>query len=179
MGKIDQLIRVYEDFAALPWQERIAGAQRVWFAVYDPADERRVRQRLEEFGNATRRARHSWQLCDLTDVFAEWMVGQEYRDAYFESPDDLEIVLADLRDVVAQTVTQALDSEGVDESTVVGVCGAASLFGLLRVSELLDDVSSRIRGRLLVFFPGKHEGNTFRLLDARDGWNYHAVAIKV
>jgi len=29
-----------------------------------------------------------------------------------------------------------------------------------------------------VFFPGEHEGNSYRLLDARDGWNYLAVPLK-
>jgi len=37
--------------------------------------------------------------------------------------------------------------------------------------------SSWIAGRLLVFFPGEHEGNSYRLLDARDGWNYLAIPI--
>jgi len=38
-------------------------------------------------------------------------------------------------------------------------------------------VESSIRGRLLVFFPGEYENNNYRLLDARDGWNYLAVPI--
>ena len=32
-------------------------------------------------------------------------------------------------------------------------------------------------GRLVVFFPGQFEQNNYRLLDARDGWNYLAVPI--
>jgi hypothetical protein len=53
----------------------------------------------------------------------------------------------------------------------------ASLFGFCRVSELVSRVESSIRGRLLVFFPGEHENNTYRFLDAREGWNYLAVPI--
>ena len=34
-----------------------------------------------------------------------------------------------------------------------------------------------IRGRLVVFFPGSHEKNVYRLLDARDGWGYMAFPI--
>jgi hypothetical protein len=45
------------------------------------------------------------------------------------------------------------------------------------VSELVSRVESSIRGRLLVFFPGEHENNTYRFLDAREGWNYLAVPI--
>jgi len=36
-----------------------------------------------------------------------------------------------------------------------------------------------VEGRLLVFFPGEYhpENHTYRLLDARDGWNYLAVPL--
>ena len=34
-----------------------------------------------------------------------------------------------------------------------------------------------MKGRLLVFFPGVYEQNNYRLLDARDGWNYLAFPI--
>jgi len=57
------------------------------------------------------------------------------------------------------------------------VYGVASLFGFLRISEILPLVEAKIRGRLLVFFPGVYEQDNYRLLDARDGWNYHAVPI--
>jgi hypothetical protein len=30
----------------------------------------------------------------------------------------------------------------------------------------------------MVFFPGKHEQSNYRLLDARDGWNYRAILIE-
>ena len=65
---------------------------------------------------------------------------------------------------------------GYDAVTAVGI---ASLFGFTRASKVLDDpkVKASIPGRLLVFFPGEHEDNNYRLLDARDGWNYMAVAI--
>jgi len=44
-------------------------------------------------------------------------------------------------------------------------------------SGLIEAVSPSIRGRLLVFFPGERQGHNYRLLDARDGWNYLAVPI--
>ena len=34
-----------------------------------------------------------------------------------------------------------------------------------------------IRGRLALFFPGDVDNNNYRLLDARDGWNYLAIPI--
>ena len=51
----------------------------------------------------------------------------------------------------------------------VAVIGAGSLFGFTRLSRVLTLVEPDIRGRLLVFFPGQYEDNTYRLLDARDG----------
>jgi hypothetical protein len=41
----------------------------------------------------------------------------------------------------------------------------------------LKEVEQAIRGRLVLFFPGEYENRNYRLLDARDGWNYLAVPI--
>ena len=60
---------------------------------------------------------------------------------------------------------------------VIGVYGIASLFGFVRVSELMKAVEGDVRGRIAVFFPGEYEDGNYRLLDARDGWNYLAVPI--
>ena len=40
-----------------------------------------------------------------------------------------------------------------------------------------EEVIHDIQGRLLLFFPGEFDNNNYRLLDARDGWNYLAVPI--
>jgi len=64
-----------------------------------------------------------------------------------------------------------------DETSVVAACGVASLFGFSRVSLVLKEMEQSIRGRLVLFFPGEFENNNYRLLDARDGWNYLAVPI--
>ncbi|MCA9057798.1 MAG: DUF1788 domain-containing protein, partial [Planctomycetaceae bacterium] len=55
--------------------------------------------------------------------------------------------------------------------------GAASLYGFTRISEVLKHVEGDIRGRLVLFFPGDHDQNNYRLMDARDGWNYLTVPI--
>ena len=71
-------------------------------------------------------------------------------------------------------------SDITDPGTVVGLVGAGALFGLgevARLSALVERVDDTIAGRLLVFFPGEHEGNNYRLLGARDGWNYLATRI--
>ena len=175
MGRIDDLCRNYERFAALPWPDHLAGPQRVWFAVYDRMEERRLRVRLDEFQIATARAGRKWRLCDLTDIFAEWMAGQEYRKTYFEEPGSLESAMPEFLEFASDRLRDELRQ--ADSETVVAVLGAASLFGFARVSELMDAVKGSIPGRLLVFFPGEYETNNYRLLDARDGWNYLATPI--
>jgi len=60
---------------------------------------------------------------------------------------------------------------------VVAILGAGSLFGLARISQVLRMIEGDIKGRVIVFFPGHFERNNYRLLDARDGWNYLAVPI--
>ena len=175
MNQIDQLIRNYEDFAALPWDQSLAGAQRVWFAVYDKHDERRLRLRRDDFKLATHRAGHRWAVLDLTDYFANWMAGHKYREAYFAAPRKLEAALKDFKAKVATAVTDLLHNS--DDATVVAIQGIGSLFGIIRASELISQVQGAIQGRLLVFFPGEYANNVYRLLDARDGWNYLAVPI--
>ena len=97
---------------------------------------------------------------------------------YFESPEDLDLKLEDefLAHVV-ERVREALSAPQADNRSVVAVFGIASLFGFVRVSELMRALEPDIKGRILVFFPGEYEDNNYRLLDARDGWNYLAVPI--
>ena len=177
MSKIESLVKVYEQYVNLPWDRNLAGPQKVWFAIYDPDDERHLRPRLAAFQEATLKAGHGWLLLDLTDSFAEWMAQHEYRDAYFEQPEDMDLALADVGDSVSQLVEDFLTSEDVNEHTVVAILGLASLFGLVSASGLITKVAPHVRGRLLAFFPGKHEGSRWWLLGAGDGWNYLAVPI--
>lgn len=175
--RIEQVLTEYRNQLRLPWSRTIAGPQRVWMVVYDPELERRLRLRVEEFAIETREAGRKWELVDLTPAFAEWLAANEYREAYFAEPELLSGALGGFADALAERLQAALTSPEIDDSTVVAVLGSGSLFPMARVSELLDRVSPHIRGRLLVFFPGHLEGSNYRLLDARDGWNYLAVSI--
>ncbi len=178
MGRIERLAERYERYISLPWKGDLAGAERAIFVVYDKVDERRLRARMELFEIATSRAGHSWLTCDLTGAFAEWMAATNYRESYFESPEDLDFKLEnDFLQHVANGVRQVLASPKADADSVVSIYGVASLFGLVRLSELMKEIERTIRGRVLVFFPGEYENNNYRLLDARDGWNYLAVPI--
>jgi hypothetical protein len=146
-------------------------------AVNAPRDERRLRANILEFEIATHRAEHGWKYVDLTNAFGEWLGAQEYRDEYFRRPQDLEPALSSFLDDAAARVCEALLDPSSDERCVVCLAGLASLFGICRVSSLLERVQDAIRGRLLVLFPGERDGPNYRLLDARDGWNYLAIPI--
>jgi hypothetical protein len=151
----------------------------VWLAVYSPSgqNERRLRCIIDAFDVATASAAHKWKLVDITGSFEQWLGTHEYRDAYFARPDAIGPALDEFGEFLRGRIEGELAADGVDEQTVVALLGAASLFPFRKVSELVERVSPSIRGRLLVFFPGEKQGNNYRLLDARDGWNYLAVPI--
>ena len=179
MSRIDDLIANYQRFAKLPWPTGLAPAQRVWMAVYAPEDERRVRLHLQEFETASNAAGHDWSLIDITNAFEEWMAAHEYRDAYFDNPKLIQPELAGFLDSLVAQVREQLAKVSTP-NTIVGLVGAGNLFGLgdrVKVSALVDRIEDLIAGRLLVFFPGEVEQNNYRLLNGRDGWNYHAVLI--
>lgn len=179
MSYIDDLITSYGRFVALPWQQSVAPAQRVWMAIYPPKDERRLRLNVPAFEAETTKAKHPWALIDITTSFETWLAGHEYADAYFEDPELLDTALPTFLDTLVDHVQTELGKAN-DPNGVVGLLGAGTLFGLgdeVKVSALLNRINTAIAGRLLVFFPGQQERHVYRLLDARDGWDYHAIAI--
>lgn len=176
MGRIEELGVVYQRHVSVPWQRTVSGSQRVMLVVYEKELERTLRARIGEFEQATRRSGFGWKLVDCTRWFSQWMASDEYRNAYFENPSLLGMKLqGEFRNEVARRLTAEL--EAAEDNTVVALLGVASLYGFLRVSELIREVELSIRGRLLVFFPGTKNENNYRLLDARDGWNYLANGI--
>ena len=78
---------------------------------------------------------------------------------------------------VANT-TLAYERAGLGAGSHGGVtlANAGTIAGDLRV---VEGIKEAVDGRLVVFFPGEHhpENHTYRLLDARDGWNYLAVPL--
>ncbi len=180
MGRIEDLAERYYEHISTPWQRTVSGAQRVVMVVYDKELERTLRARKMVFESATLQAGHDWFEVDLTRAFSQWMAADEYRDAYFESPDDLQLKLeAEFPTYVADKIRSVLTDPLVSERSVVAVFGVSSLFGFARVSQVLKLVERDVQGRLVVFFPGQFEQNNYRLLDARDGWNYMAVPISI
>jgi len=179
VAKVDQLLENYRRHVGLRWEQGIAGKQKVWFAVYDNGDERRVRLRLDDFAAATKQAGHGWLSFDLTDAFPQWMAAHNYRDEYFTTPEDLDDdAKAAFDEALAVRVLAVLNDRAADERSVVVLVGCGCLFGITRLSLLLGRLEGAIRGRLLVFFPGSHDENHgYRLLEARRDWNYLAVPI--
>ncbi len=176
MNQISELARIYRRHVGAPWQTTLAGAQRVMMVVYAKERERLLRARMGEFERATRDEGHGWTQVDATGWFARWMADHEYREAYFETPELLDGALrSDFRAFAVERLKEGLAA--ADEDAVVALTGAASLYGFVRVSDLVHSVESRIRGRLAVFFPGTKNENNYRLLDARDGWSYLAQPI--
>lgn len=175
-NRLNRLIRSYASFIAIPWMPGLADEQRVLFAVYHKEDELKLRARVAEFQLATENAGHPWLELDITRLFPEWMAQQKYREDYFEDPDSLK---PKYKTFVRQSVEQlaARIHSQANENTLVALVGCGTLFGFASVSDFVKQLAAHVPGRLLVLFPGEYIDNTYRLLDARDGWGYQATAI--
>lgn len=177
MSKVKRLIQSYSEFIAIPWRDNTAAAQRVVFCVYDGQEELRLRARIEEFEIVTKDAGHSWAIFDLTDTFANWIAEQRYAKSYYQKPHLLVTLLPQYRAFITEKFNDFLAQSDLDENLVVAVKGVGSLFGFLKVKDVVDELAPLVPGRLLIFFPGSFEDNNYRLLDGYDGWNYLAIPI--
>jgi len=174
-SRLARLIESYEALIQVPWQDGLAGVQKVLFAVYDKSEELELRAHVVEFEIATQNAGHGWLMIDISNAFPEWMSDHEYREGYFESPDELDTCLPDFIDALVEKITAHLSAQ--NSNSVVALLGVGCLFGLAKTSEVVGRIADQVQGRLLVLFPGEVDQNNYRLLDARDGWNYQAVPI--
>jgi hypothetical protein len=177
MSEIDDLIKNYRDEVQRPWTPGLSSSERVWFVVYSPRIERQVRMRMISFRSDTEQSGHPWTEIDLTNSFGRWLASNPYRDRYFARPKLASSLLPTFEKKLPEIVRQQIFGSSASESSVVALTGTSALFGLTRVSSLIASVESSVPGRLVVFFPGTWQDNQFRLLDARDGWNYQAVPI--
>ncbi len=177
MSRISRLIQSYQKYISVPWREDAAAAQRVIFCVYNENEERWLRANVDEFEIVTRDAGHEWATFDLTDTFSVWLASQRYARNYFQQPHLLSTLLPKYLAFIASEFDAFLKNEDIGADSVVAIQGVGSLFGLLKVKDVVDKLAPMVGGRLLVFFPGSHENNNYRLLDGYDGWNYLAVPI--
>ncbi|MEJ2328038.1 MAG: hypothetical protein P8Y25_15065 [Chromatiaceae bacterium] len=182
MARIDQLLASYRRHVSLTPRGNLPLSQRVWFVVYPPEDERRLANRIPEFEMATRDEGLDWQRLDLNGAFADWMDTfdpEERRDCLAE-PEIVESY-ADpgFIDYLGDRIRAALESAPSAEAvrTVFAVSGLMDLYDFVHVSAVLSTLDDRLPGIVLLFFPGEREGNTYRFLGARTGWNYLATPI--
>ena len=177
MSRVKRLIQSYRRYIEVPWRNDAAAAQRVIFCVYNENEELRLRAKIDEFEIVTRQAGHEWAVFDLTDTFAEWLASQRYAKSYFQKPHLLPPLLPKYLGFINEKFLSFLQEGNIGEKSVVALQGVGSLFGFLKVKEVVDKLAPMVKGRLLVFFPGSYENNNYRLLDGYDGWNYLAVPI--
>lgn len=177
MNRVKRLIQSYSKYISVPWRDDVAAAQRVIFCVYNESEERRLRAKVDEFEIVTRQAGHEWAMFDLTDTFAIWLTLQRYAKSYFQKPPLLSTLLPKYLVFIANEFETFLQKNESGSNSVVAITGVGSLFGFLKVKEVVDKLAPMIKGRLLFFFPGSYENNNYRLLDGYDGWNYLAVPI--
>lgn len=177
MNKIQRLLGSYSRFIAVPWRVDAAALQRVIFCVYDEREELLLRAKVDEFELATSQAGHGWALFDLTDIFPEWLSSQRYAKSYFANPELLSTLLPKFLDYIDQRFESFIQENPADGNVVVALIGVGSLFGFVKVKDVVDRIAPKVKGRLMVFFPGSYEDNNYRLLDRYDGWNYLAVPI--
>mgnify|MGYP001357226354 CR=1 FL=1 len=177
MSRVKRLIQSYGRHIAIPWRDDVAAAQRVVFCVYNENEERWLRARVDEFEIVTRQAGHEWVLFDLTNTFAGWLATQRYAKSYFQKPHLLATVLPKYLGYIVSEFERVLKETNANDNTVVAVQGVGSLFGFLKVKDVVDKLAPLVEGRLLVLFPGSYENNNYRLLDGYDGWNYLAMPI--
>lgn len=174
-SRLKRLVESYQKHLSIPWRDDAAAAQRVIFCVYNENEELRFRASVDEFEVVTKEQGHNWIHIDITQAFSEWLTPQRYAKRYYEKPKLIATVIPKL----TQFITDKIEKELVDagDQTVVALTGVASLFGFIKVKDLVDQIAPLVPGRLVVFFPGSYENNNYRLLDGYDGWNYLAVPI--
>lgn len=180
MNRIDQLLANYRNHIQLPLRPGLPTSQRVWFAVYPAEDERRLSNRVLEFEMATTEAGHPWVRIDLKGSFARWLgsIDEEERVEWWKNPGDIELYAkTEWKAVLTKFFQKQVARASAPDRTVFALTGLTDLYDFLHVSELVDALEQSFPGFLLVFFPGEKEGNTYRFLDARTGWNYLAVPI--
>ena len=180
MSEIDRLLARYADAIGIPWATARSDTERTLFVIYDRSKERQLRFHFDDFQIRTVQAGTNWLALDVTDAFPTWFSASLYRDEYFEFPEDqpgyTDGQFDEFENHLVKSLQGRIQAEANSE-TVVAVLGTGSLFGFARVSNIMKRLAALVPGRLVVFFPGEKIENNYRLLGARDGWDYLATAI--
>lgn len=180
MNRIDQLVERYRAHIQLPLRPGLPPSQRVWFAVYPAEEERRLVSRIDDFEIATKSAGHPWMRIDLNGSLARWLdsIDDDERSEWFRHPEIIETYAkTEWKSVLTEHFVSEAANAAEPQRTVFALTGLMDLFDYLHVSELIESLEAVYEGYLLIFFPGVREGNIYRFLDARPGWDYQAVPI--
>ena len=175
MSSLQRLLDNFERQVSLPLAERLPAVQRVWFVVYAPEQERRIHFLLPEFELRARRHGKDWRGLDLTDTAAAWLARHEYRDEYLKEPSLLDEQA--MQEAVSSQVAEQITRLGLAPHSLCVLFGLGGLFGAEKISAVVQSIQDLIPGRLVCFFPGSREQNSYHFMNARDGWNYHALPI--
>ena len=178
MSPVADLVDAYKAELSLTWQDNVSGGERVWMLVYPPDLERRMRHALPSMELTTTQAGRDWLVVDVSDDFGRWLSSHRHAEAFYEEPSDLtQSILDQFETTLVRRIRDALET--APTNAVVALVGIGSIYPFLRASRVIKSIDSAVTGRLLVLFPGLHDSEThsFRLLDARDGFNYRARVI--
>jgi hypothetical protein len=176
--RIDLLLEAYEKVVKEPWSSALSGQEKIWFLVYDPAEQRKIELRAGDFETAAIKAGKKWQSISFKNCFPVWMANHEYKESYFKKPEHIVDQLeAAFIPFAIDFLRHELKKINQANDTIIALKDVSSIFGFARLSEILKSCDKDINGRLLIFFPGEFEHNHYRLLDARDGWDYLARPI--
>ena len=155
MSRIKRLVHSYSKYISVPWRDDAAAAQRVIFCVYNENEERSLRAKVGEFEIVTRQANHEWAMFDLTDTFANWLASQRYARSYFQEPRLLSTLLPKYLVFIANEFETFLKESDIGAESVVAIQGVGSLFGFLKVKEVVDKLAPIGRRKATGLLPGQ------------------------
>ena len=178
MSKVNQLLSKFENIIKEPWPTGLSGQEKVWFLIFDPADLKKVHFKLGEFEIATKNANREWLLISLNEYFTNWLANHDYKEEFFNEPEYISDALQeDFRHYIILEINKKLEQHS--DNTLIVLKDASAIFGFIKLSEIVQDTANKIKGRLMVLFPGEFTNNQYRLMDARDGWDYLARPIMI
>lgn len=108
-------------------------------AVYDPADERKVRGRLKQFELSTKEAGKRWQMLSLDHLFADWMATNRHREQLFANPAAMPGALTAFRQHLTAKVGATL-GEADDRTVVVLLWSWLAVRAMERLGVDLDGI---------------------------------------
>lgn len=177
MNYIDQLNNALRVQLQAPWSQDQSGGERVWFLVFDPEMLRKVMARRDLFQLTAQAAQKTWVEIDISNEFGEWMASHRYAESFYKRPGRAKALPQDFAQHLADRLRHRIDELDTDENTLLVLSGTEALFGINKISQITSLIENKIKGRLLVFFPGEYSEPHYRFLDARDGWNYLAIPV--